>query len=356
MSAEAKPPASRLSRALDRVFRTTLILVPIGVLLNLWISWVATDHSVFRRMGEFDRRYLYLAIVLALIPWITNAIRLLVWTRFIGHRVTFRDTFRITLGAELASSVFPTSSGGEVFRWGMMVQKGITKGEAASIVTLGYLEDLIFFATALPTAFIVSEAWRLPVLRRLGREMRGEASGVLVVIACIVIALVAIWQLGMRGYLGLGARRWGMRRVARSRRRFRRTAADFRSVFAMVRERGKSRFALTFLVTAIQWSSRYSVATAVAYFLGAPVDPVLFFLLQWVIFTAMLFVPTPGAAGGAEAVFYLVYSALLPAAVVGVATAGWRMLTFYFQLSLGAILFTGMNVADARARARGRAA
>ncbi len=346
---------TRFSRGLNRVFTTSIILVPFGVLLNLWISWAATDHSIFRRFGELDRRYLYLGVVLALMPWITNTIRILVWARFIGHRLTFRDCFRITLGAELASSVFPTSSGGEVFRWGMMVQKGVTKGEAASIVTLGYLEDLCFFATALPAAFIVSRAWELPVLRRMGREMRGEASGVIPTVIGVILLVVLLWQMALRGYLGRRARRWGLRRAARTRRRSRKTRRDFGAVLALVRERGKGRFALTFLVTAVQWSCRYSVATAVAYFLGAQVDPVLFFLLQWVIFTAMLFVPTPGASGGAEAAFYLVYSALLPGSVVGIATAGWRLLTFYLQLSLGAILFVAMNVADARARARGRA-
>jgi hypothetical protein len=288
-------------------------------------------------------------------PWITNTLRILVWARFIGHRVTFLDCFRITLGAELASSVFPTSSGGEVFRWGMMVQKGVTRGEAASIVTLGYLEDLCFFALALPTAFVLSEAWELPVLRRLGRELTGDASGVLPVIVLVIVGVVVIAQAGLRGYLGRKVRRWVLRRAAGTRRRARRSSRDFRGVFHLVRERGKGRFALTFGVTAVQWSCRYSVATAVAYFLGAPVDPLLFFLLQWVIFTAMLFVPTPGASGGAEAAFYLVYSALLPASVVGIATAGWRLLTFYLQLSLGAILFAAMNVAEARSRARGKA-
>jgi uncharacterized protein (TIRG00374 family) len=344
------PPESRLSRGLNRVFRTSMVLVPVGVLLNLWISWAATDHSVFRRFGELDRRYLYLGIVLALMPWVTNTLRILVWARFIGHRLSFRDCLRITLGAELASSVFPTSSGGEVFRWGMMVQKGVTKGEAASIVTLGYLEDLCFFATALPAAFVVSRAWELPVMQRMGRELRGEAWGVLPGVALALVALVLLWQAALRGWAGARARRRSLRSAARTGRRFRKTGREFRAVLRLVRERGKGRFALTFGVTAVQWTCRYSVATAVAYFLGARVDPVLFFLLQWLIFTLMLFVPTPGASGGAEAAFYLVYSALLPSSIVGLATAGWRLLTFYLQLSLGSILFTLLNLADARQR------
>src|SRR5687767_3982728 len=211
----ASEPPSRLSKGLDRVFRTALLLVPFGVLGNLALSWFATDHDILRNLGDLDRRYLYLAILLALIPWVTNAARLLIWLRFIGHRLSFRDTFRITLGAELSSSVFPTSSGGEVFRWGMMVQRGIPQGQAASIVTLGYLEDFTFFAFAVPTAVVLSEAWELPVLRGLGRELRGQALVVLGVVVMVVLLVRLLWAVLMRGTLGEGNRRRGLRFAAR---------------------------------------------------------------------------------------------------------------------------------------------
>jgi glycosyltransferase 2 family protein len=350
---------SRLTSGLDRVFRTALILVPFGVLLNLAISWQFTDRDVLLNLIHLPRGYLYLAMGLALVPWITNALRVLIWARFISHRLSFRDAFRITLGAELASSVFPTSSGGEVFRWGMMVQKGISKGQAASIVTLGYLEDLIFFAVAIPTAVVFSQAWNLPVLQYLGGQVaaRQEAAVALLLMGLTFLlfarTLLRMWLVGR---LGEGPRRTGLRFFARLRRRMRRTWDDFRSVHRLVIARGKSRFVLTFLITAVQWSCRYSVVTALAFYLGATVDPLLFFLLQWVIFTAMLFVPTPGASGGAEAFFLLVYSALLPGRIVGIATALWRMLTFYFLLAVGSVIFTSMNVADARTRARNRRA
>ncbi|HEX2078991.1 MAG TPA: lysylphosphatidylglycerol synthase transmembrane domain-containing protein [Longimicrobium sp.] len=350
-----RPPRDKndgLSRGLDRVLRMALFLVPFGVLGNLALSWFATDHDVLRNLDNLDRRYLYLALFLALFPWVTNTLRLLVWARFIGHRVNFRDMFRVTLGAELSSSVFPTSSGGEVFRWGMMVQKGIPQGHAASIVTLGYLEDMAFFAVAVPSAFFISQAWELPVLVSLGRQMRGQAVLVVIFIVLAIVALRLLFRAMLRGMLGERARKRGLRVAARFQRRFRRVWHDFRSVHRLVIREGKSRFLLTLLITAVQWTCRYSVVTAVAYFLGARVDPVLFFLLQWFIFTAMMFIPTPGASGGAEAAFYLVYQALLPAGVIGIATAMWRMLTFYFQLALGSIIFLIFNIADARTRMR----
>lgn len=350
-SPEATPA---LGKGLDRVLRTALFLVPFGVLGNLALSWFATDHQALRDLGRPDLRYLYLAIFLALFPWVTNTLRLLVWARFIGHRVSFRDMFRVTLGAELSSSVFPTSSGGEVFRWGMMVQKGIPQGHAASIVTLGYIEDMAFFAIAIPVSVFVSRAWELPVLASMGQKLQGQALVVIGVGIASVILIRLLFAAALRGTLGQRPRKQGLRVVARLKRKFRRTWHDFRSVHQLVIRRGKSRFLLTFLITAVQWTCRYSVVTALAYFLGARVDPVLFFLLQWIIFTAMMFIPTPGASGGAEAAFYLVYEALLPAGLIGVATAGWRMLTFYVQLALGSIIFLIFNIADARTRMRRR--
>lgn len=348
MSAEPAAPGR-----LDRVFRMALLVVPIGVLGNLALSWYATDHDLLRSLPGRPPGYLLLAVALGLAPWLTNALRIWIWAQFISHRLSLRDAFRITIGAELASSVLPTSSGGEVFRWGMMLQRGITPGQAASIVTLGYLEDLLFFATAIPLAVVLSRAWELPVLRQLAGEVQGNAVVVLVVALATLYALRVAVRLALVGRLGQGARRWSLRRAAGGRKRFRHAIRDFRGVLGLVRERGKALFLLTYAITAVQWICRYSVVTALVAWLGADTQPVLFFLLQWVVFTAMMFVPTPGASGGAEAAFLLVYSALLPAGLIGVATAGWRMLTFYLQLSLGAVIFAAMNVAERRRRTGG---
>ncbi|MFL5385959.1 MAG: YbhN family protein [Longimicrobiaceae bacterium] len=352
MTAAAEPTPKR--RLLDRLFRSAVVLVPIGVLANLWWTWYATDHGVFEHLDRLPRRYLALALALGLVPWVTNTTRMWLWARFMGLPLGWRDTLGVTLGGELAGSVVPTSSGNEVMRWGIFVQKGVPQGKAISIITLGWLEDSLFFVLAIPAAVVASRAWELPVLRAVGRQTRGKVTLILLVAVAVLLALRLAWGAVLIGTLGEGPRRRGLRWTARTRRRLARTLADVREVRRLVVARGKRLFLLTVLITAVQWSCRYSVVTALAYFLApqAQVDPVLFFLLQWVVFTAMNFVPTPGASGGAEAAFVLVYSALLPASVIGIATAGWRFLTFYVQLALGSVIFTSLNLADARRAAR----
>ncbi|HSU17753.1 lysylphosphatidylglycerol synthase transmembrane domain-containing protein [Longimicrobium sp.] len=345
-----RPPDAPKRRLLDRLFRSALVLVPLGVVANIWWTWYATDHSVFARLGNLPRQYLLLALSLGLAPWLTNATRMWLWGRFMGVPLSWRDNLGVTLGSELAASVVPTSSGTEVMRWGIFVQKGVPQGRAISIVTLCWLQDSLFFALAIPVSIVVSRAWELPVLRAVGREARGKVAWIALVAAAATFGVWLLWKALLIGGLGERPRRRGLRWTARMRRRTARTVGEVREVRRMVVRRGKRRFVLTLLITAVQWSCRYSVVTALAYFLApqAHVDPVLFFLLQWVVFTALNFVPTPGASGGAEAAFVLVYSALLPEEVIGIATAGWRFLTFYLQLGLGSVIFTGMNVADAR--------
>lgn len=347
------PPQSGFGRVLNRIFHTSLVLVPLGVLGNIWWTWYATGSKVWGRLEHLPREYLYLALVLGLVPWFTNATRMWLWSRFLGLTLSWRDNFGVTLGAELASSVVPTSSGTEVMRWGIFVQKGVPQAKAISIVTLCWVQDSLFFAIALPTAVVLSHAWNLPVLRTLGRDLRGKASFVPLAVVLLAIALRFAWVAVLRGRLGARAREWALEVHARVRRRLRKTLGDVRETRKLVLRHGMPLFLLTMAITAVQWSCRYSVVTAIAHFLAphAHVDPVLFFLLQWVVFTAMSVVPTPGGSGGAEAAFVLVYSALLPDEVIGIATAGWRFLTFYVQLALGSVIFTAMNVHDARVAA-----
>lgn len=321
-----------------RVFRTALVVVPLGLLGNIVYALLATDPEAVAAATEFPPGYLLLAVALALVPWITNTLRLLVWTRMLELRFRVMDAFRATLATEMGAAVSPTAVGGELFRWGVLVRRGVPPGTAASIVTLPSFEDGLFFLVAIPAALVFTASWRHPLLLEAAGALQERAG--LVVTGLLVFVLVG-WGLGraiLRGRIGRRPRRSALRLVARLRRKLRRWWREARIVFRLIVRRGKARFALNVGLSAVQWAARYSVVTALIAFLGAPVEPVLFWLFQWIVFTLMTFMPTPGATGGAEAAFTLLYAGLLPTGIIGLATAGWRFLTFYLQVGLAAIL------------------
>ena len=306
---------------------------------NIAYTWLGTDRALLQSLDALPRSYLLAALALTLVPWVTGSLRLFVWSRFLGHRVPAIELLRMTLVVDLGSAVSPTAIGGEAFRWGMLVRHGVKPGQAATLALMPKFEDAVFFALALPTAVVWTAAWRLPVVASSTRLL---SENVLTVLGVAILVTAIAWLLGraaLRGHAGARVRTFGVRVWGRTRRRLRRALNDARAAFALIMDRGKARFALTLTLTALHWIARYSVITALALFLGVPFDPVLFWLLQWVVFTMMSFVPTPGAAGGAEVAFTAVYATLLPSGFIGLATAAWRLFTFYVPVGLAALLF-----------------
>lgn len=331
------------ARGLDRLFRTTLVIIPLGVIGNIVLSLMTTDRELLGTLGQLSHGYLLFALALGILPWFTNALRLLIWTRFLGHRLAFRDAFEITLGTDLGAAVSPTAVGGGFFKWGMLVQRGVTPGTAASLATVAPIEDAVFFAIALPIAIYFTASWDHPVLAAAASELTANLLPVLVGTAAIALVSWLAVRMVVGGTLGRRTQRRGLRVMRRTRSGIRGTLQDARSVYRLIGADGKARFALTLSLTAIQWVARYSIISVLIAFLGAPVQPVLFWLLQWVVFTLAAAIPTPGAAGGAEAAFYVIYSPFVPSGLMGLATAGWRFFTFYLLLLLAAFVYIAIG-------------
>ena len=335
----SQPQHSPMVRGIDKLFRTALIVIPIGVIGNVAFSLLFTNRALLSALTSFDKSYLALALALGILPWLTNAIRLLIWTRFLEHEISFVDAFRITLATDLGSAVSPQAVGGGFFKWGLLVQRGVSPGAAASVTTLTPLEDGVFFAIAIPIALLYSASLGKLDFSSATESLDGSAAGFGIgafVFLLLVWALI-VWVL--KGGVGVSAQRRSRRMVSSFRRSARSTWTDAKQVFRLIRRNGKKRFALSLTLTGIQWIARYSIITVLLAFLGIPIQPVLFFVLQWVVFTLASFVPTPGGAGGAEAAFYVLYSPFVPPNALSLVTAAWRFFTFYLLLALAALVY-----------------
>jgi glycosyltransferase 2 family protein len=315
------PPSGGAAR---RAFNIALLLLPLGVLANIGYTLLATDRALLGALGELPRGYLLVALGLTLTPWLTGSLRLMVWSRFLGYRIPFRELLRMTLVVDLGAAVSPTAIGGEAFRWGMLMRRGVKPGEAASLALLPKVEDAVFFFLfALPLALVLARPWELPAVATSARLLSTNALTVFGIGAVLALLGLLAFQSTLLGHGGERLQRGGVRIWGRLRRHLRSGWGEARGVIWLILQRGKLRFALTLLLTAAHWIGRYSVIMALALFLGVPFDPVLFWLLQWIVFTIMTFVPTPGAAGGAEVAF----------------TAAWRIFTFYVPVALAALAF-----------------
>jgi len=332
------PVMPRPSSGMDHLFKKLLVFIPIGIIGNILFYFLATDNSLLRSVAHFSPVYIVMAMVLSVIPWFTGSLRLFLWSRFIKGTMRYQDTFKIVISAELGAAVSPPMIGGCAVKIGMLMRQAFSGGAAMSLTMLESLEDCIFFIIMVPIALTVSSSWNLPIIKnvigRLGYLSSWAMLGALCVGACIIAVFAR--QAG-----GLSQRFPLVRTILD---KMKGTCNNFTATYRSIIREGKSIFALTMLLTSIQWICRYSVVTLVLMSLGIAAQPVLFMALQVIVFALMTFVPTPGGAGGAEAMFSLLYRPLLPDGVIGIVTACWRFLTFYFLLLLASLLFLLFNM------------
>jgi uncharacterized protein (TIRG00374 family) len=314
-----------------RLARWGVAIILAGVAINLVLAFLSIRGGAIRTAQNVSPAWLVAAALLGIAPTFLHSLRIQVWTGFLGAPTSLRQAVRAAFGTELGSAISPKAIGGAPLKLGLLMEAGVSAGTAASIVMLNNFEDVLFFTLVVPGFAFATATFQVPAIQSaLARIIERVAAAAPWALGLVLIVVVVVaW------------RRWRRPEAARHqpvgtiRAALRRIRGDFFASYALVGKRGKLRFLLALSLTTAQWVCRGSVATAIAFGLGHPVDPVLFMLLQWVVWMTMVFVPTPGAAIGAEASFAAVMSGFVPRGILGLLGASWRFLSFYLVLLVG---------------------
>ncbi|HXY55508.1 MAG TPA: lysylphosphatidylglycerol synthase transmembrane domain-containing protein, partial [Nitrospirota bacterium] len=295
-------PSTGIPEWMDQLFQKLFFLIPIGIIVNIFFYLATTDRQALASVLHFSPLYFALAMLLSIVPWFTGSLRLLIWSRFLGNRITFPSVFKIAIGAELGAAVSPTLIGGSAVKLGMLMRHGFTGGAALSLSALENMEDIIFFLVMVPLSLTITSSWDLPqimiVLEKLRNPTLWALLGGIVFCLCVILWLVKRKAGESRQWLpGLAVLKAKVRSVYN----------NFIGTYSLIAREGKFVFAMTMTLTSFQWICRYSIISLLLASMGIPVRPILFMVLQVFVFALMTLVPTPGATGGAEMMFSLMY-------------------------------------------------
>ena len=332
------PEAWRGIRA-RRGLRAAGAVLVLALAANLVFAALTLDEGGRQGLHGLAPAFLAQAMALALVPWFTNTARMWIWARFMGGSLGRADAFQITLASDLGAAFTPTAAGSGAVRLAMLLGHGLSAGRASALILLMSLEDAIFFAVVLPLSYFLASGTGGDTVRAVFSRVGERAALVLAAALILGLVVAGIWRLWRGRPASMrkpGSKGWGiLGRVLCWLR-------EARAVFAEVLRRGKLRLLATLLLTAVQWVCRYSVVTMVMAAFGLTVFPFADILLQWVVFTAGTFVPTPGGATAVEAAFAVVYQPLIPAALLGPVTAVWRLILFYLVLVVDAAVLAAL--------------
>ncbi|KNZ42703.1 lysylphosphatidylglycerol synthase transmembrane domain-containing protein [Acetobacterium bakii] len=108
-----------------------------------------------------------------------------------------------------------------------------------------------------------------------------------------------------------------------------------------------------FLVSIVQILVLYSVNYWVYRSLGLyETNAITIISLQAILYVAMAFVPTPGASGGAEAGFLLIFGPVYGPGYTPIAMILWRFITFYFIILFGGIYLSIHSIRVGKEKAK----
>jgi hypothetical protein len=318
--------------SLDGVLRRLLPFLCLGVVISLVFSWFGSTGEGRRPAEAFDSLHfswfwMLVAMLLALLPWAWHCLRLAIWGRFFGVKISWRNLLRIVIATDVGGVVTPTVVGGAPLKWAMLVRHGYPPGQATALTLWGNLEDGLFYLVAIPLSLSLTRNWDNPLVQAAAGffEKNGNlAVGILLGVAVILLVFSFLYKKN--------------KQRADWSKKLRNVLTECRAAFKNIGKRGHKPFIWSLLALSAQWLTRFCVLLAVVKMLGLEADFFKLLLLQWMMFVAILLTPTPGGAGGAEVAFLLVFAGSLPDGSAGVVMLGWRLLTYYFMLLTGAVL------------------
>lgn len=318
----------------NKAINRLVLIVGIGLLLNLIFTYFISDHFQWQSFSQFSLQYLFLALLLAIFPWFCHALEIRIWSSFFKKKLALKDALRISVATDLGSAVTPTMVGGGPIKFSMLVHKGLSPGQAAAILTLTGIEDMLFFLTIIPLSLYFVEGINLSALGGLWEDLKYNLPFVLAGLATIVLLL----------FLGLCYLKY--KKIGHKiRSKLRTIVADFKKAYSLIIKEGKLYFLAASAAIFLRWVCRFLILVCLVQGLSLQVNYIHLFFSQWLIDLVMTATPTPGAIGGAEASFYFIFKSIIPKAHLGVVMTVWRFFSYYLLLLLAAVF---MNVVRER--------
>lgn len=324
---------------INKLIRWLMILLPVGAAISLGIHFWKSERSLVSVLAGMKTAPILVACLLGTVPWWLRTAKLYIWTRFLGKSISIGNLLRVVLGTDLGRAVSPTVLGGGPLKVGLLMKNGLQSSRALTLSLWSTCEDTLYFLLAGGAGLLLIPRSSLD---RIGKEMSGMQMSAGWMFGLPLLALIVLISWYYRKSIDRGLEHLDLYVAAKRKvRSFLRTSRRF---FVLVHGGGKIRVVISLLLTFCQWTCYFLILYFVMQSFGIHIHPVTVVALQVLLYVSMLLVPTPGAAAGAEALFLIVFGALLPDAETGVITAGWRVLTFYFQVCAGLVLFIGVGL------------
>lgn len=349
----AQPADPARTRA--RHLRSMALALVLGVAGTGAVLAVTGGRIDLRAVRGIRLHYLAACLLLVVLDWLSEAVRLTMLSRALGEQVSVATVLRIVFLGAFFARITPFDSGGEPFQVYALHRNGVSLGHATAVIAI----KALLHGLARVCLGVLVPVWLLVTARgwHLGRP--ATVAMYVGMAVYLGISLMLLLLFGWRGraqalVVRLVRFPWVARLVGPSRLEafLERVEGHFRSFFSAISHFGNARRGTVYAVGAISlvsWASVLFVPVILIRALGGA-SPVAEIAATAIIFyLAVAYAPTPGSSGASELGFATLFARFVPLPLVGVLVLLWRLFTHYLSLTLG-LLVTATSLGATRRR------
>lgn len=292
--------------------------------------------TVEKRTGEALSRIRPHFIIISLFLWtlyiLFDSARLVVLSKVLELKLKFFFALKIiTIGIFLAA-ITPFQLSGLPFQLYLLKKEGTPVGEGTALLVSRGITTYFFIILLLPSSLLL-----------IGASMGTLLKTLLTYIVIVLVLVVGFYILAIfkpDTVVKIIPKKW-----LKVREKVREEILKLRDSFLLLLK-GKHPILLgiAFLFSFLSLFSFLLMVYTILIGLGVKADPFISMAIQLVLQGTLIYTPTPGSIGVAEAAGFALFSIVCPKYLLGVFLIIWRFFTFYISAIVGGIFFTRESI------------
>ncbi|WP_129408121.1 lysylphosphatidylglycerol synthase transmembrane domain-containing protein [Marinitoga lauensis] len=295
------------------------------------ISGIKGFTSSIQSFLGYNYLFLFLGLFIITIKWIIESLII----KFLLNRMSFKHSLKFTLIGQFYSYLTPFYTGGQPFQILYISKYGIDPGQATA---------MILFKTFI---FQINMAFLglIAVIYSIYHFSYGVTLGITlgILLNSLAIFLILFYVINQKAAINTTLffvkflKKVGLlKNPEKHIDEIIFKVKTFIDVFKM-ESRKVLKIVLIFILSVIQFSCSFLVLPVILKGFGKDLTLKIVFKSLITQVTSSI-IPTPGTSGGAESIFYLLFSDILTPERVSSTIVLWRLTTYYYVLLIGGIV------------------
>lgn len=320
--------------------RGLMWFVGLTIFVGILVIHYTSDSETWRLLMQARYLGVALALILAALGWVFDALRIQVIAEIMEERVPFKTALSLVFLNAFGSAITPFQSGGGPILIYVLRNNGVPIGKGLALALTRTVVTVVVLGVFVPLSLLfVPDVFKESVAMMgvfLYATIFALLFGILVIVSIVksdlIKHLVKVVTLRMDRLDVFNLRVFSIVRF------FNKQIDLYAQNMKLLFTGGIFRFALLVFLTLAYLFSAIFVLPVLAWALGIGISIKKAILIQGLFFFVLYFVPTPGASGIAEGGGAAIYRVLVPLNIVGVLSIGWRFFTHYLSIFIGTIV------------------